>query len=195
MDKRIAFFILSMSLFFIVIGVLCMDIPMYFGSDWEFIPLNQFVENTWFGFLIIAVSLLIEYCTYKYLEVGWNHTAPELSVEIIEKDELNYDLLMFIASFFLPLVSFQLDKASHWIVLGILFFCIGKIFCTSKGFYNNPTLALLGFHFYKLKVKTKAVDKPKSEIDLIIICKEELKETKQVKYVKLSEGIGYAFKF
>lgn len=172
-----------------------MDIPMYFGDEWTLISWDEFVQKTLFGFSIIGLSLLLECCAYKYLELGWKHNAPELSVDILEKEEMNYDLVMFIASFFLPLVSFLLEKASHWVVLIILFLCIGKIFCTSKGFYNNPTLALLGFHFYKLKVRTKAEDKKNAEINLVIICKEELSNAKQIKYVKLSEGIGYAFKF
>jgi len=192
--QRIAFYLLSMSLFFIVIGVLCMDIPVCFDDGATFIGFDTLWNNIKAGVIIIMSTLIIEYLIFKYLKACWSHNAQELSVRIIDIKERNYEMVMFIASFFVPLVSFQLDHASNWIVLAILFVSIGVIFCNSTGFYNNPTLALFGFHFYDIKVATQKTGKEVEEA-WVIVSKENLSLGNRIKYVKLANNIGIATKF
>lgn len=168
-----------------------MDIPVCFGEDAVFIGWQQLWDNTKVGNIIILISIFIEYLLYCYLKIRWKHQSQELSVQIVEIKERNYEMVMFIASFFVPLVSFQLHQASNWIVLVILFVSIGIIFCKSTGFYNNPTLALLGFHFYDVIVKTQKEGNDKKE-SWVILSKESLNIDDRIKYVKLSNGIGMA---
>lgn len=171
-----------------------MDIPVCFEKGAEFIGFQQLWNNTKIGVIIIFCTLVIEWLLFLYLRTSWGHISQELSVKIIDIRERNYEMVMFMASFFVPLVSFQLDRASNWIVLAILFFSIGIVFCNSTGFYNNPTLALLGFHFYDVKVETQKEGKDRQEC-WVVISKEGLNLNERIKYVKLSDRIGLATKF
>lgn len=191
MKQKVALYILSMSLFFVIIGLLCMDIPICLDGKGEFIGFRQLWINTRVGLLIIAVAVLVECVVYYYLKNCWNHSPKELSVEVVTIEELNYDTLTFIASFMIPLVSFQMNQLGHWVVLALLVVVIGAIFCNSKGYYTNPTLAILGFRLYSLTVKTQQVDKKQNTKRLVVISQQKLEKGCKFRYAKLADEIGY----
>lgn len=175
-------------MFFIIIGFLCMDIPFEIGGD--FIGFSQLWDGCKFGVLIIMVTLIIEGFVYYFLKKSWKKNSPELSVKIIEIENMNYSLLTFVASYFIPLVSFNYLKFNHWIVLFLVLIIIGILFCNSKGFYNNPTLAMLGFHLYQTKVETQKITKSDKNESLIILSHNKLSQGSRVNYVMLSDGVG-----
>lgn len=177
-----------MMMFFIIIGFFCMDIPFEIGG--EFIGFSQLWDGCKFGFLIIIATLMIEGFVYLFLKKSWKKNSPELSVEIIEIENMNYSLLTFVASYFIPLVSFNYLKFNHWMVLFLVLIIIGILFCNSKGFYNNPTLAMFGFHLYQTKVETQKVTKTDKNESLIILSRKELSKGSRVNYVMLSDGVG-----
>lgn len=186
--QKVALYILSMAFLFVIVGFLCMDIPFEIGGD--FIGMPQLWDICQFGIYIIIVSILIECVVYSFLKKSWNKNTPELSVKIIHKEDLNYNILNFVASYFVPLVSFNYVKLNHWIVLSILLGIIGIIFCKSNGFYNNPTLALLGFRLYQTQVETQKIEKKEKKESLIVICNKNMSEGDNIQYVMLSDGVG-----
>lgn len=186
--QRVALYILSMAFLFVIVGILCMDIPFEMGG--EFIGWTQLWDKSEFGVYIVTISILIEFVVYNFLKHSWNKNSPELSVKVIHKEDMNFNILNFIASYFFPLVSFNYIKFNHWIVLLFLLVIIGVIFCKSNGYYNNPTLALLGFRLYQTNIKTQKVNKNEKEESLIVICKGELSVNDQFQYVLLSDGVG-----
>lgn len=177
-----------MAFLFVIVGFLCMDIPFEIGG--EFIGWTQLWNNSEFGIYIVVTSLIIEFVVYKFLKKSWKKNSPELSVMVLYKENLNYNILNFIASYFVPLVSFNYIKLNHWIVLFFLLVIIGIIFCKSNGFYNNPTLALLGFRLYKTEIETQKVDKKEKDESLIVICQRKLSVNDQFQYIMLSDGVG-----
>ena len=189
MIQKIALFILSMSLFFVIVGLLCMDLPICL--DGEFLGWSQLWMNTRVGLLIIMLTILIEVAVYWYLKYLWDHTAQELSVNVVKVEEHNYDSLAFIASFMIPLVSFQLHQMSHWIVMMLLVVVVGIIVCNSKGYYTNPTLVLFGFHLYKLTIETQQVEKKDKFHEKIMISREPLDASSKFRYVKITDDVGF----
>ena len=177
-----------MMMFFIIIGFFCMDIPFEIGG--EFIGFSQLWDGCKFGVLIIIITLIIEGLVYLFLIISWKSNHPELSVEIVEIENQNYNTLTFIASYFIPLVSFNYLKLNHWIVLLFLLIIIGFIFCKSDGYYNNPTLALFGFRLYKTTIKTQKIEKNNSEESLIVISHKKLSKGDKTQYVMLPDGVG-----
>ena len=190
--QKVAFYLLSMMMLFVIVGFLCMDIPIIIGG--KFIGFSQLWDNCKLGVLIIFISLIIECIVYSFLKKSWRRNSPELSVKIIKIDNLNYSLMTFIASYFLPLVSFDYLKFNHWIVLLLLLIVIGIIFCNSNGFYKNPTLAILGFRLYKVRAETQKVTKANKIESIIIISNIKLNTEDCINYVMLSEGVGVVFK-
>lgn len=184
---KLALYTLSMMMFFIIIGFFCMDIPFDIGG--EFIGFSQLWDGCIFGVLIIIITLIIEGLVYFYLKKSWERNSPELSVEIVEIENQNYNTLTFIASYFIPLVSFNYLKLNHWIVLLFLLIIIGIIFCKSDGYYNNPTLALFGFRLYKTKTKTQKMENNNKE-ELTIISHKKLSKGDKIQYVMLPDGVG-----
>ena len=168
-----------------------MDIPICLNGNGVFIGFHQLWINTRVGLAIIAATVLVECGVYYYLKNSWNHSPAELSVEVVTVEELNYDTLTFIASFMIPLVSFQMNQLGHWVVLALLVVVVGVIFCNSKGYYTNPTLAILGFRLYSLTVKTQQVDKKQNERQLVVISRQKLAKGRKFRYAQVTDEIGY----
>lgn len=188
MIQKIAFYFLSLTFLFITVGLLSMDIPFVIGGD--FIGFERLWNSTKLGLSIIVFSCVIEWLVFRFVKKSWGKNSEELSVQIIEppKNE-NYNTLNFIASFFIPLVSFNYLKLNHWIALVFLLVIVGIIFCKSNGFYNNPTLAILGFQLYNVKVITQKEGNDKNET-IMLISQKRLSKGNTIKYVMLSEGVG-----
>lgn len=171
--QKVFLYILSLSLLFVVIGILCMEYSIYLGLT------------------ICVSSVAIEYLIYKYLQKNWERTAQGLSVKIVEIENVNYDTSTFLGSYIIPLVSFNYLHTSSWLVLFIFIIVIGRIYCNSDEFYKNPTLILCGFQLYKTKIETQ---KQNGELkELVIVSKVKLFPDDIIAYVKISNNVGYVF--
>lgn len=115
--------------------------------------------------------------------------SHRLSVKIKEIEVRNYDTLAFLASYFIPLVSFNLGSIRHQLVLVILFVAIGVIYVQVGMYYANPTLALLGFKTYN---STITFQDGSVKSNLIIISRNELKKGDNITYIKIDENVYYA---
>lgn len=191
--QRFAFYILSMSLVFIAIGFFCMDIPICTEENSQFIGWSELWKNTRLGILIIIATVIVELLVYLYLKKSWKRNVAELSGRITKINNINFDTLTLIASFCIPLVSFNYQQVNHWIVLALLLIVIGVIFCRSDGFYNNPTLALLGFRLYRADFKTQELNSDNNK-SLIFIIRDKIEISDRIRYVLLSDKVGYAYK-
>lgn len=191
--QRLAFYILSMSMVFVAIGFFCMDIPICTEDNSQFIGWPELWKNTRLGIFIIIATMIVEFLVYLFLKKSWKSNASKLTVKVTEIDNINFDTLTLIASFCVPLVSFNYQQVNHWIVLALLLIVIGVIFCRSDGFYNNPTLALLGFRLYKAKFKTQELDQNSNNKSLVFISQDRIKKSDDVRYVSLSDKVGYAY--
>lgn len=192
--QRFAFYILSMSMVFIAIGFFCMDIPICTEENSQFIGWSELWKNTRLGIFIIVATVIVEFLFYLYLRKSWKKNVAELSVKVTNIDNKNFDTLTLIASFCVPLVSFNYQQVNHWIVLALLLIVIGVIFCRSDGFYNNPTLALLGFRLYQADFETQGLDPNDNNKSLIFISQDKIEISDKIRYVLLSDKVGYAYK-
>jgi len=106
---------------------------------------------------------------------------------------LSYENLSFLASYFVPLVSFNLLYLSHTIVMILLVICIGVIFVQSGKYYTNPTLALFGYRVYHIKGLTKAFKEDKrKEVAYTIITRDTLENVKWLRTLKIEAGFYYS---
>jgi hypothetical protein len=64
---------------------------------------------------------------------------------------------------------------------------MGIIYIKTDLFYANPSLALLGFHIYRVNGSFKNGDRE----GIILICRGKLKEGQKVPYIKLDDRIYY----
>ena len=185
-------FVLSMAPFFFIWGLMAMDIPVSWDKDARFIGWAALWQNTRVGLLIIAVSLVIEMIIFCLFNRVCKNGQGDQSERIVEIENRNFDLISFATSMFLPLISFQYNQLSHWIVTVAIIILIGYIFCTSDGYYTNPTLALFGFKLYAVKLNNQRIGEGNSSRTIIIISKSDLHIGDSIRCYKLSDKVSFA---
>ncbi len=189
---RALLFLLSMAPFFIIWGLMTMDIPVSWDPESEFIGWAQLWINTRVGCLIIAISTLLELCIYSLFKYECKKEAGEES-EIIESiEDKSFELISFVTSIFLPLISFQYNQLSHWVVTLLIVLLIGYIFCHSDGYYTNPTLAVFGCRLYRVKLCNQRQGTARKIREITIVSTKVLKTNDRVRCVKLSDNVCFA---
>lgn len=143
-----------------------------------------------FTLIGVAVSLIIGLGALRFLKWKFESQAPDLSESVVSLENKNYDTMNFVASYFVPLVSFQFcDDLKFWIILCFIVFILCKISLNSNMYYNNPVLIILRFRIYEVTVKKQASEKVVSKI---IITRDEISKDAMIKCVNLSDNIYYA---
>lgn len=189
MLRKIGLFILSLWLLFLLIIIITVRIPHYFGDDWQFVGygnlfLNNVIPIICFVFLLIGA---ISYRDFRFILDG----SPDLSFKIEEIENVDYEHLTFLTTYIVPLVCFNFDNYRYIIAFGIILFVIGVIYVRTDLFYANPSLALLKFRIYKVKAEYRNGEIKENRI---LISKDILSKNDRVKYIKLDERISYATK-
>lgn len=177
---KVNFYLLSMWLFYIIVIVL--SLPL-FWKDVDICIVSMILP------CLALITLLYVTGFFLFLTVKRKKDSPHLSVKITEIVPREYETLAFLASYFIPLVSFNLDKIRHQIVLVVLFVAIGIIYIRGNMYFANPTLSLLGFKSYTASIQfqdNSVLD------DVILISSESLSSGKNVTYYKIDDKVYYA---
>lgn len=105
-------------------------------------------------------------------------------------DNLNWEHLTFLVTYVIPLLSFDLDfdlaKNRNGLMFFLVLLVIGLIYVKTNMFYNNPTLAILGYHIYKVDTENKK--------HIVLISKDTLVEENWIEYKHISDNIYFAIK-
>lgn len=178
-------YILSMWLLALIVVILSMDLPIDFGG--EFIGFDKMIPHPWLTgfFLVVFISGIV----YYFLLKEELTSTQKFSVEIKEISSKQSDPLAFLASYFVPLVSFQLNIPSHGIVLVLLFFIIGVMYVKGGLFHLNPTLLLCGFKMYNVEYA-----KDGDSHHVIAISKSALAKGDRIRHITMSDDIWFAYK-
>ncbi len=188
---KIGFYLLSMLFFLIIVMILGTKIPVYFGDDWEFIGLEVFGRQGVIIPLVCSILLILSllFCVWLW---QWNKGSRMGPVTEVKYENVSSDVMSFVASYFFPLVSFNLSATwQHVVVLGILFVLIGAIYVRADIYYCNPTLLLLGFRVYK--ATGKYVKNKKFEMTVISWGKL-ISDEDDIKYIPIDEKTCFAYK-
>ncbi len=160
------------------------------------LPDGPFVINTpesWKALLssnpISIISLiLLGYCFYAYKKFDFDlKGATDIPFEIKKIEGINYEHLTFLATYVVPLISFDFGSGRQMIVLVLLLIVMGVIYIKTDLFYANPSLALLGFHIYRADGNFKTGDR----VGIILVSRERIVDGQRVSYIKLDERIYY----
>ena len=182
---KIQFYVLSLLLFFLLMLVLTIDVPITFSPYAEFIGLfNLFRRNVLSIFSIIMVCsglVIMKLLKYKWKGV----TNPPYRIEKVESR--NYDYLTFLATYVIPIFSIDFNCNRHVIVLFILYIAIGYIFIKMDLYYGNPSLVLLGYRLYKVEVG--GVGKTTSKI---LITRDTLTDGKFIEWIEIDDNTWFA---
>lgn len=183
--RKTDLYILSLALlffFFIILTAKFPDVPLVF-----------YERSTWLAIAeanpipIISLVLLV-YCIYAYKKFDFDlKAATNIPFEIKKIEGINYEHLTFLATYVVPLISFDFGSGRHMIVLGLLLVVMGAIYIKTDLFYENPSLALLGFHIYRADGHFKTGERN----GIILVCKERIQAGQKVSYIKLDDRIYF----
>jgi len=189
MYRKVGLFFLSLWLLFVMIIIITIDIPIFFGKDFEFVGFEYLVTHNVIPIVCVVALIIgvISFFDFNYQSKG----TPELSFQITEIENIDYEHLTFLTTYIIPLVCFQFDNFRYVIVFVLILFVIGAIYIRTDLFYANPTLAILQFRIYKVDGVFRNGANRKSRI---LITKDKLTINDRVKYFKLDDRIYYASK-
>jgi len=184
--RKVDLYILSLGLLFIFFFIISVEAPD--------VPLDARSLGAWqdllAGNLLATLSLVaVAYCGYAYRRFSYElEGAADIPFEITHIEDINYEHLTFLATYVVPLISFDFGNARQIIVLALLLIVMGVIYIKTDLFYANPSLALLGFRIYRADGTFKG---NKSRDGIILISRGKLAEGKKVSYIKLDDRIYY----
>lgn len=184
--RKVDLYILSLGLLFVFFIIITINFPD------SLFKINNYAS--WLALLtsnVMAIisMILLAYCFFAYKKFDFDlKGATDIPFEIKKIESINYEHLTFLATYVVPLISFDFGSGRQMIVLALLLIVMGIIYIKTDLFYANPSLALLGFHIYQADGSFKNGDKE----GIILICRGRLEEGQRVSYIKLDDRIYYA---
>ena len=140
-------------------------------------------------------------CSWKYLPVAflllaligilltfrnrweWDGT-PNPFFEISEITNCSFDYLTLLTTIIIPLACFSFTRFWDVVVLALLLVFVGIVFSKIGLFISNPTLAILNYKLYKIRIKDH------DELGSItVITKSDLKKGSNITWLELGEAI------
>ncbi|WP_447729296.1 anti-phage protein KwaA [Enterobacter asburiae] len=185
--RKIDLYILSLAILFCFFIAITLKFPTCFGAECEFIGWSLLLRNNIVPLVCLGLLIYcgVAYCRFKYDA----NKSVELPLKITRIEKINYEHLTFLATYIIPLITFDFEKERYVLVLAALLIIMGIIYIKTDLFYANPSLALLGFNIYKLDVSiTGGVNKT----GIILITRRKLKENDMVSYIVLDERVYYS---
>jgi hypothetical protein len=163
MLQKFEFYIIS--LFFLFFLLFITKVPYSFDANSHFIGFESLISDNiiisiCIGFMCLAVFFFFRF-KYKF-EQG----SSLLPAEVLEIENVNYESVTFLATYIIPLACIDMDKARSPLLLIVILILIGWIYIKTNLFYTNPTLAIWGYHIYKISTSQKK--------DIIIISKQKV---------------------
>lgn len=186
--RKVDLYILSLGLLFVFFIIITANVPVCFGEGCTFIGFYELASQ---NIVSIISILLLLYCFFAYRRFSFDlGGATDIPFEIKKIEGINYEHLTFLATYVVPLISFDFGSVRQMAVLALLLVVMGIIYIKTDLFYANPSLALLGFHIYKADGNFKTGDRN----GVVLICRGRLAAGERVEYIKLDERIYYVKK-
>jgi hypothetical protein len=183
--RKIDLYVLSLGLLFVFFLIIATELP---ASSFCFNEAESWKELAASNLLPIVSAFVLFYCLFAYFRFDFElKGATEIPFEISKLENINYEHLIFLATYVVPLISFDFGSGRQMIVLSLLLVVMGIIYIKTDLFYANPSLALLGFHIYRANGSFKNGERE----GIILICRERLAEKQKIAYIKLDDRIYY----
>lgn len=184
--RKINLYILSLGLLFIFVIIITINLPIE--------NFNVKKLDSWINVLILNITpiiclIMVFYSFFAYKKFEFDlKGATDIPFEITKIESINYEHLTFLATYIIPLISFDFGSIRQMIILGLLLVVMGVIYIKTDLFYANPSLALLGFFIYKANGSFKNGVRE----DIVIISREKMILHQKVSYIKLDDRVYYA---
>ncbi|WP_159875947.1 anti-phage protein KwaA [Aquitalea denitrificans] len=188
---KIGMYLLSLWLLLVLIFVNKIDIDLCFDCKfaslaelWSIVKKN-YLPSICVLVLVISIGF---YAVFARVIQG----AKDGPFKVSEIEDKSADHLVFLATYVIPLLSFNLDTTRQVISLLITLTLIGVIYIRTNLFYANPTLSLLGFKICTVKFEQLGPGIPSGTV--VLIAREDIYEGASVNILRLDKNIFFARK-
>lgn len=176
------FYFMSLGLLFLLIIPLTISIPNCDSPYVAPMGIGELLCRNWlallaFGAFLIAVILAC------YVNYAWSGVANP-TYDIVEIENVNYEYLTFLTSFIMPLVCMDFTDIRYIIVFLVLLVVIGYIFIKTDLYYGNPTLALMGYRLYRVRIE--GLDAPSG---IVVITRNRLSEGMAIRWIPIDKNV------
>lgn len=182
---KIRFYVMSLWLLFFLVAICTITIPNFEGVEAIKQKIVLVLSENIFPIISILMCIVC-FILLLFTKHEWKgvNNPPHKIQEI--KNE-NYEYLTFLTTCIIPLVCIDFDNIRYIIVFCALLLVFGIIFIKMGLYYGNPTLAIMGYKIYKVKVES-----PKVSNEIIVITKDKLSKGASIKWIKMDEFVWVA---
>jgi hypothetical protein len=183
-------YLLSLWLLFVLIFVnkvsidICLDCSFADGAKLLEIAKANYLPIACIVMLLLSAGF---YFSFAHLIRG----AKDGPYKVAEIEDKNAEHLVFLATYVIPLVGFGLESVRQIINLSITLTLLGAIYIRTNLFYANPTLSLLGFKIFVVKLERQGVAVPQP---CVLISREEIELNDSINVMQLDRRIFFARK-
>lgn len=190
---KLSLYLLSISPVFLFSAILCADIPVCWPWEkWEFVGKDYLIDHNILSLTVLGLGVVILIITCFIIKKSVTHSSAQQSKTVISFESLNAEVITYVASFFVPLVSFNLLQINYWLVLILIFILLGFCFFKSDRFFCNPMLLLFGFNVYKTELKLHTESGKEEKVTETLIVHGVLNEGNVLKNIALTNNLYYA---
>lgn len=183
--RKIDLYVLSLGVLFVFILIMTIEFPdgvidLKHFSSWE----------RFFGFNIFPsiIFACLCYAIFAYFRFDFDlKGATDIPFTVTKVEGINYEHLTFLATYVIPLISFEFSSTRQLAVFVLLLLVMCVIYIKTDLFYANPSLALLGFQIYRANGSFKTGVRE----NIILISKCKIVENQKLSYIKLDDRIYY----
>lgn len=185
--RKVDLYILSLAILFVFFIFITCKFPVCFSSQCKFIGWDVLLKNN----IVPAICIiLLLYSFFAYYRFKYDtKKSVELPVKIVKLEKINYEHLTFLATYIIPLITFDFEKERYILVLAALLVIMGVIYIKTDLFYANPSLALLGFNIYKVDIN---ISGNVIREGVIVITRRKLEAGKMFSYIVLDDRVYYS---
>lgn len=184
------FKLFSISLFaiWVVLFIKNVDIPVYFGDDWQFVGFDSLLT---FGNLIALMSLVmivVALLGLNQLRHRLKGSPNSLSTKVTEVHDKSYEYINMLATIvtLFSVIFVPVDSLRDFLVFMLLMAAISICFLKTNLYYSNPIFAALGYRLYTVKANSDSFPD-----DSVAIFHGELHEQDSVCYFHVSDKVYY----
>lgn len=183
--RKIDLYVLSLALLFVFIFIITIQFP---DGQIEIDNSAAWIKFFEPNILPTIMVMLFAYAIYAYKRFDYDlNGAPDLPFEVTKVESINYEHLTFLATYVIPLISFEFSSPRQMIVLFLLLMVMCVIYIKTDLFYANPSLALLGFQINRADGNFKTGQRE----GIILISKDKITLNQKLNYIKLDDRIYY----
>lgn len=182
MWQKFEFYILSLFLLFFIIFII--KVPCDFSQESRFVGIKSLLTTH----LIIIICVSGMFCgvvSFIRFRANFETGTTLLPMKVMEVSDINFESVTFLATYIVPLACIDLDKDRSCLMLVTILILIGWIYIKTNLFYTNPTLAIWGYHIFKVTVENSHERKE----NVIILVRGKVQKADTIRLKEIDDEI------